>query len=162
MEGEGRMLEKIDSQYEYVRKVLVCFVIGMLLMSMVPGSAVAMQSTSESGEQIIPVPGSVRGSADFSKPWKGIIEVPSGLKKLKVEIDSGDVCSIWVHPDITDPLGNKYGFIPYNSIPYSGPSRIQYFIFEKPQPGKWKIEISSDKFVDFTVTTKTEKSINNS
>ena len=43
MEGEGGMLEKIDSQYGYVRKVFSCFVIGMLLMSVFPVSVFAFK-----------------------------------------------------------------------------------------------------------------------
>ena len=46
MEGEGGMLKKIDSQYGYVRKVFGCFVIGMLLMSVVPRAVMAQNTTT--------------------------------------------------------------------------------------------------------------------
>ena len=41
MEGEGGMLEKIDSQYGYVRKVLSCLVVFAIVISVVPWAVVA-------------------------------------------------------------------------------------------------------------------------
>ena len=52
MEGEGGMLEKIDSQYRYVRKIFGCFVIGMLLMSVFPGSAVGVEDQENSNSKM--------------------------------------------------------------------------------------------------------------
>ncbi|RLG94437.1 hypothetical protein DRO29_06555, partial [Candidatus Bathyarchaeota archaeon] len=85
---------------------------------------------------------------------------------LKIELDwnASDVSGAWFYPVLTDPLGNDYGPYPfYNSIHYSGCSKPQYFMFENPQPGEWKIEVGAWTGVtgvrNFTITTKTEKEI---
>jgi len=118
----------------------------------------------------IPVPGSVSGSIKQGEVWTGNIVVPPGLEKFKVEI-SWTGGAAWFYPKLTDPLGHVYGFDEKHEepvedeTPYSGgPANPQYFIFENPMPGKWKLSLSVYTGLlggnrDFTITTKTEESI---
>jgi len=96
--------------------------------------------------------------------------VPPGLEKFKVEI-SWTGGAAWFYPKLTDPLGHVYGFDEKHEepvedeTPYSGgPGNPQYFIFENPMLGKWKLSLSVYTGLlggnrDFTITTKTEESI---
>ena len=112
----------------------------------------------------IPVPGSVKGSVENTREWVGYIEVPPQLERLKIEIDWTETpAGFW--STVIDPMGHKYG-LPYDQTAYSGGLGYpQYFIFENPMPGTWKISLIlftgtiAPESRDFTITIKTDESI---